>query len=59
LIQALKDFEELPGKETILGNMRTKTLLDGTKVTVRDFSKAGPPTLQLNLVSGEKVEYRY
>ena len=58
--QALKDFDALPGAETLnVGNLKAKTLADGTKVTVRDFSKAGPPTLQFNLPSGEKIEIRY
>lgn len=57
--QAAKDFESLKGAERTLGDIKVKDLADGSKAVVREFSRDGRPTLEIQHASGEVTKYRY
>ena len=59
LARATEDFESLQGAEKTIGDVKVKELADGTKAVLRDSSRDGRPTLEIQHPSGEVTKYRY
>jgi hypothetical protein len=57
--QAIRDFEGLPGADRTIGNVRVKSLPDGSTAVLREFSKEGRPTLEIQANVGKDMEVRY
>jgi hypothetical protein len=56
---ATKEFERLHGPELQTSKVRVKEMSGGTKVVLRNVSKDGRPTLEIQHISGERTEIRY
>jgi hypothetical protein len=56
--QATREYESVRGAETVKGDVRYKTLSDGTTVTLRG-STAGPPTVSIQHAGGGVTKIRY
>jgi hypothetical protein len=56
--QATKDFEALNGAEKALGNVKIKTLSDGSTAVLRNFSGDGRATLEIQNATGT-TKFRY
>jgi hypothetical protein len=62
IAQADADFDVIAGIHPVVDHsngLRTCGLPDGTTVSVRPHSSAGPPTLQINPPSGTPIKVRY
>ncbi len=57
--KAAEDFESLPGAERTIGNVKVKSLPDGSTAVLRSYSKDGRPTLEIQATVGKDMEIRY
>ena len=58
--QATADFRALEGgAEKIIGKVKVKEFPGGDKAILRDFSRDGRPTLEIQRATGETTKFRY
>jgi len=57
--QAIQDFATLPSVERTVGDVKVKSLSDGSTAVLRNLSKDGRPTLEIQATSGKDLEVRY
>lgn len=57
--QAAEDFKALAGTEKTIGPVKVKEFADGTKAVLRNFSKDGRATLEIQHATGEVTKIRY